>query len=196
MAGRVKRVIHRPRPHGSGEGAWVKTSILPVKPQGLTGVQKVIQEPVTPGFPDSLVWRFPPLTSQTPLPASIEASTQSCPAMLSASPELLTSALYVECLHCSPLNKPIQFSAELSSLKGLVSWVQSQCLATWVASRGNPRQHIILDRLFLRNNSGTSLVVQWLELCTSTAGGTGLMPGWGTEIPHATWCSRKEIHIP
>ena len=132
---------------------------------------------------------FPDLT-----PCHIQASTQSCPAMLSASPELLTSsALYMECLHCSSLNKPIQLSAELSSRKGLVSWVQSQCLATWVASHGNTTQHTTLDRLFLRrNNSGTSLVVQWLELCTSTAGGTGLIPGWGTKIPHSTWCSQKK----
>ena len=32
---------------------------------------------------------------------------------------------------------------------------------------------------------GTSLVVQWLRLFTSTAGVTGLVPGWGTNIPHA-----------
>ena len=31
----------------------------------------------------------------------------------------------------------------------------------------------------------TSLVVQWLRLCTSTAGGTGSIPGLGTKIPHA-----------
>ena len=47
MAGRVKRVIHRPRSHGPGEGAWVNISILPVKPQGLIGVQEDVQEPVT-----------------------------------------------------------------------------------------------------------------------------------------------------
>ena len=29
--------------------------------------------------------------------------------------------------------------------------------------------------------SGTSLVVQWLKLCTSTIGGVGSIPGW--EIP-------------
>ena len=30
---------------------------------------------------------------------------------------------------------------------------------------------------------GTSLVVQWLRLCPSNAGGMGLIPGWGTRIP-------------
>ena len=30
---------------------------------------------------------------------------------------------------------------------------------------------------------GTSLIVQWLRLCTSIAGGTGSIPGPGTNIP-------------
>ena len=38
---------------------------------------------------------------------------------------------------------------------------------------------------------GTSLEVQWLGLCTSTAGGTGSIPGWGTMIPHAVRCVQK-----
>ena len=38
---------------------------------------------------------------------------------------------------------------------------------------------------------GTSLAVQWLGHCTSTAGGMGLIPGWGTKILHATWCDQK-----
>ena len=34
---------------------------------------------------------------------------------------------------------------------------------------------------------GSSLVVQWLGLWASTAEGTGLIAGWGTKIPQATW---------
>ena len=34
---------------------------------------------------------------------------------------------------------------------------------------------------------GTSLVVQWLRLHASSAGGAGSIPGWGTKIPHAVW---------
>ena len=41
----------------------------------------------------------------------------------------------------------------------------------------------------------TSLVVQWLRLCASMAGGTGLIPGWGTKIPHAAWHSQKKKKI-
>ena len=34
---------------------------------------------------------------------------------------------------------------------------------------------------------GTSLAVQWLRLCLYNADGAGWIPGWGTEIPHASW---------
>jgi len=33
---------------------------------------------------------------------------------------------------------------------------------------------------------GNSLVVQWLAIHIFTAGGTNSIPGWGTEISHAT----------
>ena len=33
--------------------------------------------------------------------------------------------------------------------------------------------------------SGTSLVVPWLGLCATTAGGPGLITGQGTKIPQA-----------
>ena len=39
---------------------------------------------------------------------------------------------------------------------------------------------------------GTFLVVQWLRLPASTAGGMGSIPGPGTKIPHATWRSQKK----
>ena len=35
---------------------------------------------------------------------------------------------------------------------------------------------------------GTSLVVQWLRRQASSAGGVGLIPGWGTRIMHAQCC--------
>lgn len=45
---------------------------------------------------------------------------------------------------------------------------------------------------------GTSLVVPWLKLCISTAGAIGLLPSWGTQIPHATPSGQnisKEINL-
>ena len=44
----------------------------------------------------------------------------------------------------------------------------------------------------LKTQVRTSLVVQWLRLCTSNAGGAGLIPGQGTKIPHAVVCSKKK----
>ena len=40
-----------------------------------------------------------------------------------------------------------------------------------------------------RNQSwwGPCLAILWLRLCAFTAGGTGLIPGQGRKIPHATW---------
>ena len=39
---------------------------------------------------------------------------------------------------------------------------------------------------------GTSLAVQWLRLCTRNAGGTGLIPDWGTKILHAAWHGQEK----
>ena len=46
-------------------------------------------------------------------------------------------------------------------------------------------------------HSGNSLVVQWLGLGASTAGGLGSIPGWGTKISQATQCSppKKKNHV-
>ena len=38
-----------------------------------------------------------------------------------------------------------------------------------------------------KKKSRTSLAVHWLRHHTSTAGGTGSIPGLGIKIPHATW---------
>ena len=38
-------------------------------------------------------------------------------------------------------------------------------------------------------------MVQWLTVCTSTAGGMDLIPHWGTKISHAMWRSQKIIII-
>ena len=39
---------------------------------------------------------------------------------------------------------------------------------------------------------GTSLVVQWLGLHPSTAGGIDSIPGWGTKLPYATRCGQPQ----
>ena len=40
--------------------------------------------------------------------------------------------------------------------------------------------------------AGTSVAIQWLRLHVPNAGGTGLIPGQGTEIPHQELKSSKE----
>ena len=44
----------------------------------------------------------------------------------------------------------------------------------------------------ISDRDGTSLVVQWLRLCSSTSGGLGSIPGLGTNIWHATWHGPKK----
>ena len=39
---------------------------------------------------------------------------------------------------------------------------------------------------------GTSPVVQWLDLCASTAWGMGSIPSWGTKILQAMWHSQEK----
>ena len=41
-----------------------------------------------------------------------------------------------------------------------------------------------------KRTGGPSLVVQWLRLRPSTAGGMGSIPGRGTKISHAARCSQ------
>ena len=43
-----------------------------------------------------------------------------------------------------------------------------------------------------QRETGTSLVVQWLRLCTPSAGGMGSIPGQRTKIPHAMQHSQKK----
>ena len=44
----------------------------------------------------------------------------------------------------------------------------------------------------LRLICGTSLVVQGLRLCASTARGVSSIHGWGTKIPHAARPKKKK----
>ena len=39
---------------------------------------------------------------------------------------------------------------------------------------------------------GDSLVVQWLRLHVSNAGGMSSIPGWGTKISHAVHVAKKK----
>ena len=66
---------------------------------------------------------------------------------------------------------------------GLPRWLSAGDAGDAVQSLGRE------DPLVMKR---TSLAVQWLRLQVSTAEGVGLIPGQGTRIPHAKWCSQKE----
>ena len=53
----------------------------------------------------------------------------------------------------------------------------------WLKYRKEIWPHV--DMQLEKGGLGTSLVVQWLRLCTSIARGTGSIPGRGTKIPQA-----------
>ena len=63
--------------------------------------------------------------------------------------------------------------------------------------QGSTLQHRELYSIFCNNlyrkksEKGPSLAAQWLRLSTSTAGGVGLIPGWGAKTSHALWCGQK-----
>ena len=52
--------------------------------------------------------------------------------------------------------------------------------------------------LYLLNILRNSLVVQWLGLCASSAGGKDLIPGWGSNIPQAcaAWPNKQTKFPP
>ena len=53
----------------------------------------------------------------------------------------------------------------------------------------------VLDLRASKTKAVTFLVVKWLELCAftvSTAGGMGLIPSWGNNIPCATCFGQKK----
>jgi len=60
----------------------------------------------------------------------------------------------------------------------------------------HPHLALTLQTLLQKWFLGTSLAVHWLRLHTSTAGGMGSIPGWGTKILHATrktWPKKKRF---
>ena len=58
--------------------------------------------------------------------------------------------------------------------------------------RHHPRPLTGRERQKTNQNFGTLVMVQWLRLCTSNAGGTGSIPGQGTRIPHGSAKKQKQ----
>ena len=94
----------------------------------------------------------------------------------------IQQASFTTLYFCLPL---AQLSANLTTISsGSVSFASHQRHSTkWSSPLKSP-------------DTGTSLTVQWLGLCSSTAGDMGLIPGLGTKIPHTMRCSQKKKKNP
>ena len=62
----------------------------------------------------------------------------------------------------------------------------------WGKWKSNLTSHSrLLSKCCGQNNSRDFLEVEWLRLQAYSAGGMGSIPGQGTKVPQATWCSKK-----
>ena len=76
---------------------------------------------------------------------------------------------------------------------GWTGWIslQSKGLSRVFSNTTVQKHRFFPIRLVFRNSWGF-LVVQWWRLHTFPAGGTGVIPGWGTKIPQAEYQGQKE----
>lgn len=75
--------------------------------------------------------------------------------------------------------------------------LETEKYSAWQPRGKEPNEHRFMNQNMSWMDSqkppqGTSLVIQWLRLCTSTKGGTGLFHNQGTKMPHALWCDQKK----
>ena len=104
--------------------------------------------------------------------------TQSCPALCDA-------------MDCSPPGSSVHriFQARILEWVAISSSMGSSQPRnrTWVSCNASiffiPQKKFSYKKK--KKQFGTSLVVQWLRLLTSTSGITSLISGWGTKILHA-----------
>ena len=68
----------------------------------------------------------------------------------------------------------------------------ASCCSTVSSSRAGSGVVGGVDLSSVQNPMGNSLAVQWLGLCAFIAEGVGSIPGRGTKILQATWCSPKK----
>ena len=86
-------------------------------------------------------------------------------------------------------------SAACQNLPGARIELKSPALAGRFLTTRPPEKSLLshFEGPSLRKTSlRTSLVVQWLELCASSAGGLSSILGWGTKIPQAVRCGQKK----
>ena len=86
--------------------------------------------------------------------------------------------LLVETAACAKSRNPVRILWQLPRMGAMLWWVRVEGLikvAEFICTHTHTQTHF---KNFLE--------VQWLRLCVSTAGGMGLITGWGTKVLHAT----------
>ena len=82
------------------------------------------------------------------------------------------------------------------NLPGAGIELKSPALAGRFLTTGPPEKSLLshFESPSLRKTSlrTSFLVVQWLQLCASSAGGLSSILGWGTKIPQAVRCGQKK----
>ena len=74
-----------------------------------------------------------------------------------------------------------------------MNWSISSFVASFLFSLYKKNLYTeVVGHLPLTSSESTSLAVQWLRLCASTAGGAGSIPGQETRIPHALGLGQKK----
>ena len=74
-------------------------------------------------------------------------------------------------------------------------WARLCASEAWDAGSilaGELKLHMLHGSRKKKSDFGGSLAVQWLRLHASNAGGAGLIPGQGTQIPHTSRSSQKK----
>ena len=84
-------------------------------------------------------------------------------------------------------------SNEEDSLDFFFSLIQSAAVNHRDGKKTKKSQTRKAENHFLNAYIGTSPAVQWLGFCAPDAGGTGLIPGQRSRIPHPTWGRKKNF---
>ena len=94
------------------------------------------------------------------------------------------------CLHRTrPRAQGLRGRERTAGLPPEADFVHPSTLLEGVPSRQTNSQALVGLR---GRKTGTCLAVQWVRLCTSNAGGAGLVPGQGTKIPHGGKKKKKK----
>jgi len=106
-------------------------------------------------------------------------------------PELSQKALHQCLLNSKLMNNKLINAKESEAMKPPPSHCCCLPLLTLPITEQTDIMSLLIWYL-TKDTTRTSLAVQWLRHRAPTARGVGLIPGWGTKIPHAWWQGQKK----